>query len=216
MLRLLSTCLLFGSSMLLVAAAPGAGASDDVLEGWEKYKFGMTIEQVRAVPGSAWGETQTQEFGNETSKHLKAAAPVKIGTSTYNLNTVFKPDMLIRIDFEDKAPVKSIAACERKFTDALGELERRHGAFVALSKEGKTDTPFGTLNYTWRNAPAGSSNYVYLIATMQFEPKGPVSRSIELNAIRKFGNKWVSLRAISPNDITICEVTIGYIDASSL
>ena len=108
MLRLLSTSFQFCSAVLLVAVAPGVRASDDVLEGWDKYKFGMTIEQVQAVPGIAWGETEAQEFGNETSKHLKAAAPVKIGTSTYNLNTVFKPDMLIRIDFENTAPVKSI------------------------------------------------------------------------------------------------------------
>ena len=211
-----STSVQFCSAVLLVAVAPGVRASDDILEGWDKYKFGMTIEQVRAVPGIAWGETEAQEFGNETSRHLKATAPVTIGGSTYNLNIVFKPDMLIRIDFEDKTPVKSIAACERKFTDALSELERRHGAFAATSKAGNTDTPFGTLNNTWRDAPTGSSKFGYLIATMQFEPKGPVHRSIELNAIRKFGGKWLSLRAISPNDITRCEVSIGYIDRSSL
>lgn len=218
-MQFLSTNFVLGWAMVLVPAAPGAWAADDVLEGWDQYKFGMTIEQVRAVPGVAWGETQHEEVKLYDVKFtfLEAAAPAKIGTGTYNLRIDFKPDVgLTRIGLEDKTPVKSIAACERKFTNALSELERRHGALGTNSKVGKTDTPFGTLNNTWRNAPTGSSKYSYLIATMQFKPDDPVRRSIELNAIRKFDDKWVSLRAISPNDITICEVTIGYIDASSL
>ena len=221
MLQLHSTRYLFGSTMVFVAAIANAWAAEDALDGWDKYKFGMTIKQVQAVTGIAWGETETEEVKSGDTviakfTFLKATEPVKIGTSAYNLRIDFEPDIgLTRIGFENKMPVKSIAACEHKFTDALRELERRHGALATNSKVGKTDTPFGTLDQTWRNAPTGSSKYDYLIATMQFEPKGPVHRSIELNAIRKFGNKWVALRAISPNDKTRCEVTIGYIDASS-
>lgn len=216
MLRLLSTRLLFGSAILLAASAPGARASDDVLEGWEKYKFGMTVEQVRAEPGVAWGEATTREFDTDKFTDMKATAPVKIGTGTYNLSVGFKPDKLVRIGFEDTiTAAASVAACERRFTDALAELERQHGALTASSKQGKTDTPFGSLTVTWRKAPTGASTYNYLIGLMQFEPNGPVSRSIELTVIRKFGNKWLSLRAISPNDKTRCEITIGYVDMSS-
>jgi hypothetical protein len=209
-----------GAAMLIAAAIPNAWAGDDVLDGWEKYKFGMTIEQVRAVPGIAWGETQTEEVkaGEEVIAKftfLKATAPVKIGTHAYDLRIDFKPDIgLTLIGFEDKTAAKSTTACERRFTDALGALERRHGQFTAREKVGKTPTPFGALDLTWHNAPTGSSTYEYTVATMQFEPKVQLDRTIVSSVARKFGNKLVALRGASPDEKNRCEVTINYSDTS--
>ncbi|MEQ1754307.1 MAG: hypothetical protein ABL973_09265 [Micropepsaceae bacterium] len=206
--------------MLIVAAITNARAAGDVLDGWDKYKFGMTIEQVRAVPGIAWGETRTDEVkaGDDVIAKftfLKATAPVKIGTRAYNLRIDFKPDIgLTVIGFDDKTAAQSTTTCERRFTDALGALERWHGAFTARAKIGKTPTPFGTLDLTWRNAPTGSSSYEYTVATMQFEPKGQVHRSIVSSVSRKFGNKFVALRGASPDERTRCEITINYSDTS--
>jgi len=210
MLRLFLASFLFGAAMLIVAAIPNARAADDVLDGWEKYKFGMTIEQVRAVPGIAWSETKTEEIGAMKFTWLEATAPVKFGLRAYNLRIDFKPDIgLQRIGFEDKTAATSTGSCERRFTGALATLEQRHGAFVARSPVGTTDTPFGTNDMRRRNAPTGKSTYNYLVATMQFEPKGPVHTSIESSVFLRSGNKSLSIRAISP-DATSCTVAFDY------
>ncbi len=208
------------SAVLAAAAIPSSRAADDVLDGWDDYKFGMTIEQVRAVPGIAWGEVQTPEVisGDTFSMKftfLKATAPVTIGAHAYDLKIYFKPDIgLTSVHFEDKTAAKSTAACELRFTDALAALERKHGAFAARQKAGKTTTPFGTLDLTWRKAPTGSSTYEYTMATMQFEPKGPVHRSIVSSVTRRYGNKLLGLSATSPGANTRCDVSLGYTDTS--
>lgn len=141
---------------------------------------------------------------------LTASAPVKLGTGTYSLRIDFTPNTgLTRIGFEDKTP--SADNCERRFTDALATLEQRHGTFVARSPVGKTATPFGTLDMKWRNAPTGKSIYNYLVATLQFEPKGPVHTSIESSVSLMSGNKVLAIRSISP-DAASCTVTISYAD----
>lgn len=207
--------------MLVVATIPSASASDEVLEGWDNYKFGMTIEQVRDVPGIAWGEVQTPEVTSGDTFSMKftfleATAPVTIGAHAYDLKIYFKPDIgLTSINFEDKTAAKSTAACELRFTDALAAFERKHGAFAARQKAGKTPTPFGALDLTWRKAPTGASTYEYTMATMQFEPKGPVHRSIVSSVTRRFGNKLIGLSATSPGANTQCIVSLGYTDTSA-
>src|SRR5215475_14540034 len=45
-------------SMLLLLVLLGlcAPASAETLDGWDKLKFGMTPDQVRAVPGMSWND----------------------------------------------------------------------------------------------------------------------------------------------------------------
>jgi hypothetical protein len=178
----------------------------------------MTIEQVRAVPGIAWSETKTEEIGAMKFTWLEATAPVKFGARAYSLRIDFTPDIgLSRIGFEDKTAVpstKPTAACERRFTDALGELERRHGAFAARAKVGKSDTSIGTVDVAWRNAPTGKSTYEYALYSAQFDADSPVQRTIELSVARRFGNKLIGLREHLPDGETHCEITINYSDTS--
>ena len=49
-------------------------AAEPALDGWDQYKFGMTPDQVRAIPGITWDEPQAnRDFDREVT--IRASPP---------------------------------------------------------------------------------------------------------------------------------------------
>jgi len=123
------------TSCLLAAAGPAT--AQNKLEGWGQFKFGMTPDQARAVPGMSWGKSVN------TSAPVKASIPAMMfsapTTSEYGPDThvtlAFNADQKlfqIRLYFTDTQPA---ADCEKAFQKTLAKFDAKVGAFAGNAKD---------------------------------------------------------------------------------
>ncbi len=151
--------LLFPVAML--AALGGRVLAAEPLNGWGGYKFGMSPDQARAVPGQVFGPYAPRNLWNENKGAMGAKKESRLYGQSWALNLFFDAySKLNGISLEYEKKTTSRAACEQDFLSMLGELEKTYGALSAVNPQRKwvaSDTPPTQLE--WR--AQGASHYQF-------------------------------------------------------
>jgi hypothetical protein len=143
-----------------VLMPPPAWAAEP-LTGWGGYKFGMSPDQARAVPGQVFGPYAPRNLWNENKGAMGAKKESQLYGQSWALNLFFDAyNKLNGISLEYEKKTTSRATCEQNFLSALAETEKTYGALAAVNPERKwvaTDTPPTQLE--WR--AQGASHYQF-------------------------------------------------------
>src|ERR1700680_3046464 len=67
-----------------------AAAIVTTLQGWGNYKFGMTPDQIRALPGTSWSELKSLTDG--ALQYMNALTAIKIEGHDFRVGVYFDPD----------------------------------------------------------------------------------------------------------------------------
>ena len=154
------------SALCCLAAAP-AGAAQ-ALDGWGAYKFGLTPDAARAVPGQVFGPYSPKNLMNENRGAMGAKKNAPLFGLPWTLDLLFNSsEKLNEITLENEKK-SSRDECEKTFLTVLAQLEKSYGGFAPLNPERKrndTDTPPTSLE--WR--AQGASRYQFATVALEDE-----------------------------------------------
>ncbi|MDE2436806.1 MAG: hypothetical protein KGM49_11150 [Sphingomonadales bacterium] len=125
--------------------------------GWEAYQFGMSIQQVQAVPNSSWDKLQEDQdgWGGTDGYSLKSLTPVTMNGRSAEFTVYFDATgHLNEFEFKRQLPANG---CEAAFKVELRQLEHAYGTFVP--------SMVNSTHSAVRNAPGGKSKYVAITET---------------------------------------------------
>jgi hypothetical protein len=135
----------FVNRALLGRLFPRFELTERVIEGWDNYRFGMSPEQVRGIPGRTWGSLQRVE----RAAFMDAHGLVELaGLECLVCFTFDSQDRLARVELIDPSvPTKN---ARRLFLRCLTLHERQYGVFSASNFH---------LDHTSERLPGGRSQY---------------------------------------------------------
>lgn len=166
------------------------------LDGWGAYKFGMSPDAARAVPGQTFGLYSPKNLLNENKGAMGARKPSMLYGFAWAFNLFFADDKMNALSLENEKRA-SLADCEKTFLSVLGQSEKTYGAFAPVNPErmrNESDTPPTSLEwktqgasryqlatltlddeyaYAWKARKSQGGNYVELTATWSGPPKAP-------------------------------------------
>jgi hypothetical protein len=152
---------LFVSFAIFTALLAAPALAAQTLDGWGAYKFGMSPDAARAVPGMPFGPYAAKNLWNENKGAMGAQKKATLYAQPFALNLFFDSrEKLNAISLENEK-TSSQAACEKTFLGFLGHMEKSYGGFLAVNPERKrndSDTPPTSLE--WR--AQGASHYQFV------------------------------------------------------
>ena len=179
------------SATLLTAPAFSAPTA---IDGWGAYKFGMSPDKARAVPGQTFGPYSATNIWNENKGSMGAKTHPVVDGVAYDFNLYFDAaGKLSGIGLENEKKT-SLGDCGLVFLTLMANQEKSYGGFTAVEPERKrvdTDTPptsvewkaqggsryqLGTLTladeygYAWKARKSAGRNYVEVYATWASKP----------------------------------------------
>jgi hypothetical protein len=147
-------------------ATPVFGAQP--LDGWGGYKFGMSPDAARAVPGQVFGPYSAKNLWNENKGAMGAKKQSMVYGLGWALNLFFDSyEKLNEVSLENERN-SSRGDCEKNFLSILGQLEKSYGGFSPVNPQRKrvdTDTPPTSLE--WR--AQGASGYQFAVVSYEDE-----------------------------------------------
>ncbi|HWY63114.1 MAG TPA: hypothetical protein VNW15_14525 [Rhizomicrobium sp.] len=143
--------------VLLASAAPARGA--DALNGWGDFRFGMSPEQARAVPGQAFGRFSAKNILNQNDGAMASKKPAMLYGIPYTFDLLFNAfQALNRISMWNENTI-SRAECETRFLTLVPQLEKSYGALLPVYPERKKNNQDQLpISLEWKNT-AGASRY---------------------------------------------------------
>lgn len=211
---------LFAIATLNIANAQSALTPEQkTLDGWRAYKFGMTVDQARAVGGISWKKAELEVI-KLTDKvvgrwwHMDSEKPQAIGGRNFQLRLTFKPDTGLHwIKFTHAGLLTNAADCQRAFDEALQDLERRHGVFSSLNPaQPEMDTGFGKRKVEVKSLPKSQSKYGLRTETVQLKPADPARTFLFAESLRTFGKAKISAVSDIRSSPEGCKLEIVYTD----
>jgi hypothetical protein len=185
-----------------IASFP-ARAAEATLDGWAQYKFGMTSDQVRAIPGITWDEPQANSYpptGSRAQDKNRILPPNEFIASTmrsssavnkygfeFNATALFDAQMTLNEIYalhysEEQSPED----CEQQFQKLLEVFEMRYGTFVPDYNPVDHEHPYADnfeVTTTWRDLPGTKSRYAFLT----FERRAGADKNYAADAMHVFG-----------------------------
>jgi hypothetical protein len=158
--RLLPSYMIFAT--LLVIPALGAQG----LDGWSGYKFGMSPDAARAVPGMIFGPYSAKNLMDQNVGAMGAKKDAMVNGLPYVLDLFFDSAQKlneITLDNEKKAAQPD---CEQTFLTLLAQMEKIHGGFLPVNpqrQKNASDTPPASL--VWKSQGASR----YQLATLSLD-----------------------------------------------
>ena len=208
------TILAIAATLLATLAAsdaainePGASTAKHTLNGWRQFKFGMTPEQARAVPGVSW-----RPGVHPPTVIAMVSLPM---TSEYGPNThvmlMFNSDQKLTMINLSISDTESAADCEKTFQNLLTRLDAKHGAFAPGGEKDQ-----------WAIRDALIQGAV-LERTSALKLSGSRSRywhrtilpnvsglNLEEEAKHSFGSRWLELMMYQKDGKTGCNRSITF------
>jgi hypothetical protein len=167
-----------------------SAASETTLQGWGDYRFGMTPDQIRTLPGTAWSELKSLPDG--AIHYMNALAATKIEGHDFQFGVYFDTDKKLKsISFTEVGTVRPSSECERGFQDLLRTFEMHYGSFSPQLKPGDAIKPSVI---EWRSLPDGTSKYYVLTAGGHSVIGGHGDIGFLAAAWREFGRAWVKVQ----------------------
>lgn len=205
----------------LALAAPPASA----LDGWGGLRFGMTVDEARAVVGYKWSEPEKVDVHTGPGTiaiwtTLKPADQVQFAGQPFNLQANFDANgRLSNIKLTNERSVASFEGCDAEFRKLLTEGERQFGVFQPvqlahaetrdIDMEKQTGTADWLVLIEHRRAPGGKSTYEYLMTKWRKASQSAWHVYKLDNAVRPFNASYVELMvALDPKKP--CELTVGF------
>jgi hypothetical protein len=155
-------------------------AAETALEGWDQYKFGMTPDQVRAIPGITWDEPKANSYpptASQPQNNPQILPPNEFIASTmrsssavnkygfeFSVTALFDAQMTLNeIYSQHYSEGQSPEECEQQFQKLLEVFEMRYGAFVPGYNPVEHDQR-GNADVTavWRDLLGAKSRYAFL------------------------------------------------------
>lgn len=201
------------------AQSVSPAAPQKTLDGWGRYKFGMTVDQARAVGGISWKKAEL-EIIKLTDKvegrwwHMDSENTQAIGGKDYRVRLSFKPDTGLHwIYLTHAGLVKTAPDCQRVFEEAVQDLEQRHGVFRPLNPaQPEKDTGFGKRKVEVKNVPKSKSKYGLRTETIQLAPTDPARKYLFAESLKTFGNTKISAVSDIKSSPGGCKFDIIYTD----
>ena len=179
--------------LAVMVATPVLGATP--LDGWGSYKFGMSPDAARAIPGHSFRAYSAKNLWNENKGAMGATTHPKIDGVTYDFNLYFDANSKLNgIDLGNEKKNVTLSDCGNAFLTLLGQQAKNYGGFAPVSPERKRDTSqpvptsvewkaeggsryeLATLTladeyaYAWRARKSAGVNYVEVHATWSAHP----------------------------------------------
>jgi hypothetical protein len=135
-----------------------AVAVETSLQGWGDYRFGMTPDQVRALPGSSWSRLETKP--GLGFFYMNGISTTSIEGRNFKALVTFDggKKLLKSVTFTEAEAIRPFSECERGFQDLLRKFETRYGSF---SPDIKPKKELGA-TVEWRTLSGGTSKYLIL------------------------------------------------------
>jgi hypothetical protein len=142
---------------LFFAAAPAAAQNIQSLDGWGAFRFGMSPDQARAVPGTEFGRYSRKDILQRDNGAMASKKPALMNGVAYNFNLYFNAfDRLYEVGLWHETTT-SQADCESRFLALLDALERSYGKFAPLyPQKVRNDQDQLPMTITWKNGLGGS------------------------------------------------------------
>jgi hypothetical protein len=176
-----------------MAATPVLAAAP--LDGWGAYKFGMSPDEARAVPGHSFKSYAAKNLWNENKGAMGATTHPRINGVNYDFNLYFDANSKLNgIALENEKKNVTLSDCGNAFLALLDQQEKTYGAFSPVSPERKRDTAdkipssvewkqqggsryeLATLTladeyaYAWKARKSAGANFVEVRATWSSHP----------------------------------------------
>jgi hypothetical protein len=121
------------AGFLLMAAQPTFAAQP--LQGWNGYKFGMTPDEARAVPGATLGKYSAKDLQDRDVGAMSAQQPVRMNGIAFSLDLIFEPPKSVsKISLENQVRTTR-QGCETRFIGMLSFLEKTYGGFAPINPQ---------------------------------------------------------------------------------
>lgn len=126
----------------LAALIPFSAQAEEELAGWGKYRFGMTIEEAKAVPGLAFEDGYSEEALPE--KRLRSTNEAQIEGMPFHASLTFwtgeghSGGWLKQVHLFWGSAHVGKAACQQKGADIQAKLETRYGPSTPRPAGGTT------------------------------------------------------------------------------
>ena len=151
----LSAVILAGLAMMSLPVTPVLAAQ--ALDGWNGYKFGLSPDAARAVPGMSFGPYSAKNLMNEDVGAMAAQKDALLNGRAYKLNLFFNAaQKLNEISLENQVAASRLD-CEKLFLDLMTLLEKTYGGFLAVNPQRQrsdADTP--PVSLVWKKQGASS------------------------------------------------------------
>ena len=202
------SALCFCLAAAFVAATLPAFALE-TLDGWGGYKFGITPDQVRAVPGQSFGEYRVAKIDDENVGSMAAQKSATINGISYTLVVHFRPLLRLSNISLTNQTKGSRPDCEKRFLNLLSQVEKRYGGFSAVDPQHPQDAQDQIPSLlVWKNQAASR----YQLSTI---PRGDETAYV-WEARKSDGPRYVDIAAtwIAKDDETAitCLMDINYND----
>ena len=122
----------------MVASVSSLAMAQSPSDGWGPYHFGMTVEQVQAMPGTSWDQLHVThgEWDEPDTYSLTSLAPVTMNGRAAAFTVFFdETKQLNEFEFTRQLPSNG---CEAAFLGDLRQLERDYGDFLPAAVNSDT------------------------------------------------------------------------------
>ncbi len=184
----------FTFAIALLGTLPVLAATP--LDGWNGYKFGLSPDAARAVPGMVFGPYSAKNLMNEDKGAMAAKKDVSLYGFAWTLDLFFNAGQkLDAINLENERKF-SRQDCEKNFLTVLTQLEKSYGALTAVNPERKrndADTPPTSLE--WRMW--GASRYQFATVALADE----------------YAFVWQARKSVGGNTVDVTATWSGKLDS---
>src|SRR6202012_2612345 len=119
-------------------------------DGWQGYKFGLSPDQARAVPGMVFGPYSAKNLWNENKGAMGAKGQPKIFGLPWALDLFFNDGQKLNEISLENEKKSSRDDCQLAFAFALSQMEKIYGGFQPVNPERKrldSDAPPTSVEY---------------------------------------------------------------------
>ena len=149
---------IFASFALLLAPLPMVkpALAAQPIDGWNGYKFGMSPDAARAVPGATFGPYSSKNLMTENVGAM-ASKKVPLNGRDYTLDLYFDASQKLDRAFLQNQINGSQPDCEKRFLDLVGLLEKTYGTFLAVNPQrARSEADKPPVSLVWKKAGASS------------------------------------------------------------
>jgi hypothetical protein len=178
------------------------------LDGWRRYKFGMTVERARRALGASWDRD--------------VGVPPTISMHSRPVLTEFGPDSRLALDFNGDQKLfeiliqstdsQSADNCEKAFLKMLTALDAKYGAFSPSGTKDEWDVP-GDISNGQRLLMRTVALQLSDKRTRYWYRTFPANLSglnIEAEAKRSFGSRWIEVKMYQKNGSAGCHRRVQF------
>jgi hypothetical protein len=145
------------AALVLAGAAPATAAQS--LDGFGLFKFGMSPDQARAVPGASFGRYSPKNILNMDVGAMASKIRANVYGVSYTYDVFFNSFQALNGISLTNEKTTSRSDCETGFLTLLSQLEKTYGKFLPVyPQQKKNDQDQLPISVAWKGS-RGASGY---------------------------------------------------------